>query len=146
MLVSLAHVAIGLVVLLEVRASLGDEVGVEASVAEASFVCNYGPLFLVHLFPSGTVGGVVPIVPHVQAPFVLAGGVQNLADAAIIVGGATGAVPLQISVQLSNLECNSSNLGVVDVSGRLGLEMATYGVVVSVEFLISALYLLFALC
>ena len=76
--------------LLEVRASLGDEVGVKAPVAEASLVFNSGPFCLIHLCPSGRVCGVVLILPHVQAPSVLTSGVQHLAEAALVVGGATG--------------------------------------------------------
>ena len=80
LLIGLADIALNLVVLLQVRASLGSEVGLEASVTEASLVCDSGPFRLIHLCPSGAVCGVVPIVPHVQAASIPASGVQDLAD------------------------------------------------------------------
>ena len=77
-------------VLLEFWACLEGEGGVEASMAKASFLCDSVPLRMVHFCPSGAVGGVVPIVPHIQAPSINTSGVHYLADTALVVGGATG--------------------------------------------------------
>ena len=90
MLVALANIALSLVVLLEVTTSLESEVRMQAPVTEASLVCSFGSFCLMHLCPSGAVCGIVPIVAHVQAASILASGVQDLADAAVIVSGATG--------------------------------------------------------
>ena len=76
--------------LLEFWACLEGEGGVEASMSKASFLCDSVPLRMVHFCPSGAVGGVVPIVPHIQAPSINTSGVHYLADTVLDVGGATG--------------------------------------------------------